>query len=207
MKKDEYVLFVGDGGEGSEASVALEVRRRFYGLGNVIYTTEPVRTATRIEKNTALMTGHTNFLRHAVFKKLDDYFYRTKRYNVAHIPRPFGSRSGNTLCQEEAAAESYFYQWSVGGEYFPWSRTTMEGEEPIMMDDWNEFVSSFGTAGIDMQEDTTCPDDGRISKNIIHEHNVHVPKASRRNCLWVRIDFGYRSTRVVDKPLLKYSFF
>jgi hypothetical protein len=48
--------------------------------------------------------------------------------------------------------------------------------------------------------DTTDPDDGRVSKNIIHQYPKVVGDGREVNCLWKRIDFGYESMRVdLDK--------
>ena len=48
--------------------------------------------------------------------------------------------------------------------------------------------------------DTSDPDDGRISKNIIHPYPKPIGDGLEMSSLWKRIDFGYESLKIdLDK--------
>ncbi|MBU0980116.1 MAG: hypothetical protein KJ709_04890, partial [Nanoarchaeota archaeon] len=134
------------------------------------------------------------YLRHLIVKKLEDYFYRKHKYDFAHIPRPLGSIS---ICSGEPC-EAYLYEWAHGTEGFHWEEQQSDGStKQISLKDWDEFSACFASAGIDMSIDITDPDDGRISKNIIHQFpNDYHPESGNRSSVWKRIDFGYSSLRM-----------
>jgi hypothetical protein len=199
MITNDVVEFIGEGGFGSEAEVRIELRTQFPGLGGTIYTHEGVIAALRKEFNPAPKSGHKLFLKHLIIKKLDDYFYRRGVYVFSHIPRPFGSFS------REDKNEAYLYEWAFGSEGFSWKSADHENNPcDVMLHDWNQFVSCFSSAGIDMLLDVADPEDGRVSKNIIHQF----PKLSRdcmeMNSLWKRIDFGASSVHINWEELSKY---
>jgi hypothetical protein len=134
------------------------------------------------------------FFRHAVIKKLEDYFFKIGLCGYAHVTRPLGSTE-----------ESYIYEWAFGIDGFPWEYVELEGEKiHIHLDEWDQFVAAFSAAGIDMSMDCTDPDDGRISKNIVHQlakPHVYQPRLNR---IWKRVDFGERSARFDYDKLSKY---
>jgi hypothetical protein len=116
-------------GAGGSATVYIQLRNSFPGLGGTITTEQDFVVAYRLPSGTGLEplrehdqsqhfdpsgldmqaaeSLHT-FLRHALVKKLDDYFFRTGRYKFAHIPRPLGS----------TGAGGYVYEWVHGSEGF-----------------------------------------------------------------------------------------
>lgn len=193
VKRNEegIIEFICEGGIGSEARVLVELRTKFPGIGGTIITQEGAVTALREEYNLSPKSGHKMFLRHMIIKKLEDYFYRKHVYNLAHIPRPLGSISR----VGDDSYEAYLYEWAFGNESFSWRETDREGNpKSVKLRDWNKFADHFYQIGVDMGMDITDPDDGRISKNIIHQLSTGIDiDTLEMNSLWKRIDFGYRS--------------
>jgi hypothetical protein len=141
------------------------------------------------------------FLRHAIIKKVEDYFHRKGRYVFSHIPRPLGSISRDNGDPYEA----YLYEWAFGAEGFSW--VYMDGDVNkhfITLRDWNKFVASFRKAGIDMTTDISDSEDANMSKNIIHQYPVPTADGSEMNLLWKRIDFGYQSLRIDFEQLERF---
>ena len=202
MKEHRGVIeFICEGGSGSEANVKVELRTEFAGIGGTIITHEGVATALREEYTTTPKSGHRMFLRHAIIKKLEDYFYRTGAYMFAHIPRPLGSISK----VGENPYEAYIYEWAFGSECFPWERVDRDGNRsPIKLRDWDDFVMNFDYAGINMEMDCTDPMDGRISQNIIHQYPIPIAGGLELSLLWKRIDFGPMSLNIDFDKLLKF---
>lgn len=202
MKEDKGVIeFICEGGSGSEANVKVELRTIFAGIGGTIITNEGVATALREEYNITPKSGHRMFLRHTIIKKLEDYFYRKGEYMFAHIPRPLGSISKIG----ENPYEAYIYEWAFGSECFPWECVDRKGKRsPIKLHDWDNFVTSFGSAGINMEIDCTDPMDGRISQNIIHQYPKPIADGLEMSLLWKRIDFGPMSLNIDFGKLLKF---
>lgn len=202
MRNIEGIIeFICEGGSGSEAKVKLELRTEFAGIGGTIITHEGVATALREEHNPTPKSGHRMFLRHTIIKKLEDYFYRTGAYMFAHIARPLGSisRAG------ENPYEAYLYEWAFGSEGFSWECVDREGNRsPIRLHDWDNFVTKFNCAGINVGMDCTDPEDGRISQNIIHQYPRLIADGSEMSSLWKRIDFGNRSININFDKLLKF---
>jgi hypothetical protein len=188
---------------GDEAEVCLALSNFFPGIGGDIYTEHMAFVAIRQEKSHAVGHGNIVYMRHAVLQKLDDFFHRRRRYLVQHIPRSFGSATLNTEC---GPREMSCYQWSFGNEGFCWRTAGRDSaKEPIVLDEWNEFISSFAEAGIDLQYDCTVID-GEASKNIIHMMNTPIDflGTARLNCLWRRIDFGARSMIIQYETLARF---
>lgn len=183
---------------GDEAEVLLALSRRFPGIGGNIVTENAALTAIRQEFSSKPGHAKTIFYKHAVIKKLDDYFHRSGRYEYQHIPRPLGSAT--IMRGTGETREAYFYQWAQGSEGFPWfyaDTGTDNKRTPVELDEWKKFVSCFYEAGIDLSYDCTVPD-GEVSKNIIHMMPDGLKNRSQFNCLWQRIDFGSRS--MIFKP-------
>jgi hypothetical protein len=202
MKEDKGVIeFICEGGSGSEANVKVELRTVFAGIGGTIITNEGVATALREEYNITPKSGHRMFLRHTITKKLEDFFYRRGAYMFSHIPRPLGSISK----VGQNPYEAYIYEWAFGSECFPWECIDGKGKRsPIKLHDWDNFVTSFGSAGINMEMDCTDPMDGRISQNIIHQYPKPIADGSEMSLLWKRIDFGPMSLNIDFDKLLKF---
>jgi hypothetical protein len=175
-----------EAGAGGEARIIVQIRTLFPGLGGAIVTTEGVAAALRIEHNPAPLAGHEMFIRHLIAKKLDDHFYRSRVYVFAHIPRVLGSIS---LGQTDVR-EAYLYEWAFGRDGFSWLQPG--SYDPIVLHDWNQFVDSFASAGLDLGYDTTDADDARVSQNLVHQYADSLPSGDMCS-LWKRIDFGYRS--------------
>jgi len=187
------IEYVCEGGFGGSATVCVELRTEFPGIGGTIVTHEGVASALREEFSPSPKSAHRLFLRHTIVKKLEDYFHRKGVYMFAHIPRPLGSISKGG----EKPSEAYIYEWAFGTEGFPWEYVDREGNRnPMKLHDWNNFVTNFHRAGIDVQMDTADPDDARVSKNIIHQYPKPIADGTEMNCLWKRIDFGYESMKI-----------
>ncbi|MGQ9478261.1 MAG: hypothetical protein ACUVRH_07260 [Candidatus Bipolaricaulia bacterium] len=190
------VKYIGRGGEGSEARIEIELRTEFPGIGGTIYTYQAIPTALRQEHHPSPKSGHRAFLRHAILKKLEDYFFMKGVYGYAHITRPLGSFSS-----------AYLYEWAFGLDGFPWFYQDSQDEVPVRLDDWGSFIEAFAEIGIDMQLDCTDPDDGRLSKNIVHELARPIGQdylSPHLNCLWKRVDFGERSIRIDFERLQRF---
>jgi len=202
MNEDKGVIeFICEGGSGSEANVKVELRTIFAGIGGTIITNEGVATALREEYSPTQKSGHKMFLRHTIIKKLEDYFYRKGAYMFAHIPRPLGSISRTG----EKPYEAYIYEWAFGTESFPWECVDDKGiRNPIKLRDWERFVTSFNSVGINMELDCTDPNDGRISQNIIHQYPKPINDGLDMSLLWKRIDFGPMSLNIDFDKLLKF---
>lgn len=190
------VEFICKGGAGGEASIDVELRTEFPGIGGLIETYQGVVVANREEYNKSPKSGHKLFLKHAVIKKIEDYFFVKGKYNFAHITRPLGSTDN-----------FYVYEWAFGSEGFCWEYFDEETYNWYMrqLDDWSAVSNCFNTTGIDIGDDCTDAMDGRISKNIIHQLGEPIiitePKINR---LWKRIDFGTSSINIDYKQLEKF---
>jgi hypothetical protein len=133
-------------------------------------------------------------LKHAIIKKLEDFFFRRGVYRYAHVTRPLG-----------ITEKGYIYEWAFGTDSFPWYNSENGEWVSVHLDDWNEFAAAFYKAGIDLQSDCTTPDDGRISQNIIHQFPYFAESSfPGLNRLWKRIDFGDRSIKINYDKLLRY---
>jgi hypothetical protein len=195
------IEFICEGGSGSEANVKVELRTIFAGIGGTILTNEGVATALREEYSPTPKSGHKMFLRHTIIKKLEDYFYRKKAYMFAHIPRPLGSISK----VGDKSYEAYIYEWAFGTESFPWECIDKQGMRNLInLRDWDNFVKSFNSAGMNMEIDCTDPMDGRISQNIIHQYPKPIADGSEMSLLWKRIDFGPMSLNIDFDKLIKF---
>jgi hypothetical protein len=202
MNEDQGVIeFICEGGSGSEANVKVELRTIFAGIGGTIITNEGVATALREEYTPTPKSGHKMFLRHTIIKKLEDYFYRKGAYMFAHIPRPLGSISRIS----DKAYEAYIYEWAFGSESFPWECIDKKGiRNLVRLRDWEKFVTSFNSAGINMELDCTDPNDGRISQNIIHQYPKPIEEKLEMSLLWKRIDFGPMSLNIDFEKLIRF---
>ncbi|UCD71464.1 MAG: hypothetical protein JSW70_00315 [Syntrophobacterales bacterium] len=202
MKDIKGVIeFVCEGGIGATAKVYVELRTEFPGIGGTIITNEGVASAFREEFYPSPKSAHRLLLRHTIVKKLEDYFFRKGVYMYAHIPRPLGSVSKGG----ENPSEAYIYEWAFGNEGFPWEYVDDEGNRtPIKLHDWDSFITHFYRIGIDLQMDTSDPDDGRISKNIIHPYPKPIGDGLEISSLWKRIDFGYESMKIDFEKLSRF---
>ena len=193
VERKGVIEFVCEGGFGATASVLVELRTEFPGIGGTIITHEGVASAYREEFSPSPKSAHRLFLRHTIVKKMEDYFFRKGIYTYAHIPRPLGSLSR----EGKEPSEAYIYEWAFGTENFPWEYVDLKGKRaPIKLHDWDSFVTHFNRIGIDLQMDTSDPDDGRISKNIIHPYPKPIGDGAEMSSLWKRIDFGYESMKI-----------
>jgi len=198
QSRKKLIGFSCKGGEGKEATVMLELRKEFPGLGGVIKTKEGVAVGVRIEHNPEPQKGHRVFLIQLVIKKMDDFFYRCGIYHFSHIPRPLGSVSK----QGTESYEASFYQWGFGREGFGWKDY---GGLLVVLKDWEKFCELFDKIGINLWESTTTTDDR--SKDIIHMHPVPIRKKGEPPVLcslWKRIDFGPESIRIDWNKLLRF---
>jgi hypothetical protein len=188
------VEYICEGGFGSEAHIDVHLRREYPGIGGTIFTYQSLAAALRTEYNRSSHSGHRMFFKHAVIKKLEDYFFKKGAYGYAHVTRPLGSTD-----------ESYIYEWAFGTDGFPWEYVERDGQRSsVQLDEWDRFTSVFYTSGIDMSLDCTDPDDGRVSKNIVHQLTRPYAFQPTLNRIWKRVDFGERSVRIDYDKLSKY---
>lgn len=186
-----------EGGSGSEALVKIQRRTCFPGMGGMITTEQTVVTALRIPWSATPDNGIRSFLRHALIKKLDDYFLLRGKYLSQHVTRPLGSFGAN---EKETG---YLYEWVKGMEGFPWEYYQNDGSKsPVSLKEWGEFIGEFHKAGIDMQMDISDPDNGMISKNIIHQ--LFKYNETDLSPIWIRIDFGPNSISIDPDKLKEF---
>lgn len=179
------------GGVGGEARVMVQARNIFPGLGGEITSEQVVACALREEFFAYPGEGQRLFLKHTLIKKLDDYFLKKGFYGFPHVARPLGS-----VAADSQNKEGYLYEWVFGQESFPWQFTNGEGGyDFLVLDEWNIFSSKLKTAGVNVDIDTTDPDNGRVSKNIIHQL-CQTDGAQELNLFWKRIDFGDSSIHI-----------
>jgi hypothetical protein len=189
------VEYISEGGYGDEANIVVQLRREFPGIGGTITTYQALPVALRTEFNYSPHCGHKMFYKHAIIKKLEDFFFKTGVYKYPHITRPLGSTD-----------EAYIYEWAFGMDGFPWQYVDPDGTEVrVSLDEWDRFIEAFHDAGINMAIDCASPDDGRISKNIVHQLARPIyTYEPRLNRIWKRVDFGDRSIQIDYDKLMKY---
>ena len=191
-----------EAGYGGEARVFLQLRNVFPGPGGVVKTEQDIAVAFRIPNGmdaasiieSADLTfdleqpracrAFVLFLKHAILKKLDDYFFKsesTSDYRYPHIPRPLG-------CTSDGA---YFYEWVYGTESIPTSYYNSDLNEysPLYLDEENTAGGLFHTAGVSLFRDTKETEQD-LRKNIILEESGLGALPQRISSLWKRIDFG-----------------
>jgi len=197
MERPEEVLYVCEGGSGDEANIVVQLRTKFPGIGGAVFTYQALPVAFRTDFDYSPQCGHRMFYKHAVIKKLEDYFFMKGAYRYPHVTRPLGSTD-----------ESYIYEWAFGTDGFAWEYVEADGTRIYLdLEEWDCFVGVFNEAGIDLAVDASDPNDGRISKNIIHQLCVN-PSGNLRslNRIWKRVDFGDRSIRVNYEKLERYLY-
>jgi hypothetical protein len=188
------IEYICEGGFGDEAHITVQLRKEYPGIGGTILTYQSIAVALRTEYVRSPQLGHKMFYKHAIIKKLEDFFFKTGVYGYAHVTRPLGS-----------VEDSYIYEWAFGVDSFPWEYIESGGERTcVQLDEWDRFVTAFNAAGIDMLLDCADPEDGRISKNIVHQlaiPHIHQPELNR---IWKRVDFGDRSIKFDYPKLFRY---
>jgi hypothetical protein len=194
-ERPEEVLFVCEGGSGDEANITVQLRTKFPGIGGAIFTYQALPVAFRTDFDYSPQCGHRIFYKHAVIKKLEDYFFMKGVYRYPHITRPLGSTD-----------DSYIYEWAFGTDGFPWEYVDNDGTRIYLeLEEWDRFVGAFNEAGIDLAVDCSDPNDGRISKNLIHQLCLSQTNNLRSlNRIWKRVDFGERSIRFNYGKLERY---
>lgn len=192
------VKTVREGGSGGEAEILIQARNYFPGRGGAIISKQLVAAALRLDYGALLGTGDRLFFKHLILKKLDDYFNRIGVYDYPHIPCPLGSV--NSVSGER---EAYLYEWVDGADGFTWVESAGNGiNQPLILEEWSQFVGAFSQAGVMMNSDVADPDNSAISQNIVHQFNY--PCDLILNPFWKRIDFGSRSLIVDYDKLEKF---
>lgn len=188
-----------EAGFGGEARVFLQLRNVFPGPGGVVKTDQDIAVGFRVpngvDTDGILDAGDVQFqiedirskrafilfLKNAVLKKLDDYFFRSDVYKYPHIPRPLG-------CTPDGA---HVYEWVFGIESIPltFHDYQYDIEIPLSLDEESLAGAYFLKAGIDITRDTV-ESEQLYRKNIIVEESGLPNLPSKVSCLWKRIDFG-----------------
>lgn len=198
MSEGLFVQNIRMGGLGSEARVTVQERNIFPGVGGEIKSRQTVYCALREEIFAQPGMGRRLFFKHTLFKKLDDYFLRKGRFGFPHVARPLGS------VDHGEPKEAYLYEWVFGQEAFPWEQKGADsGYKTVVLKEWDVFEGEFAEAGINMMHDITDPDNGRISKNIIHQLCYFMADGYTLPSCWKRIDFG-DSSILIDYEKLKW---
>lgn len=194
MERGAEIEHICEGGFGDEAYIDVQLRKEYPGIGGVILTYQSLAVALRTEHMRLPQSGHRMFYKHAVIKKLEDYFFKKGLYGYAHVTRPLGSTE-----------ESYIYEWAFGIDSFPWEYVETGGKRvSLRLDEWDRFAAVFNAAGIDMTMDCTDAEDGRISKNIVHQLARPYAYQPDLNRIWKRVDFGERSIKFDYSKFSRY---
>jgi hypothetical protein len=196
-----------EGGFGGSAHVVVQLRNCFPGLGGRIITKQDLQVAYRLPSNiphsedlncscerslnlscSSCISGIKTFLRHVIIKKLDDFFFRTNKYNYSHVPRPLGSTEKG----------GYLYEWVFGNEGFVDEVYNKETQilEKVYVDEWNQAADNFASAGIKIFDDICDAENNQWVKNIIIEEPELSILPSHISKMWKRIDFGCESLNI-----------
>ncbi len=203
------------GGYGGSAEVHIQIRNIFPGLGGIITTEKDFVAACRIPRGTDLakinnpdsditieslsdkqtLSALNVFFRHALIKKLDDFFFRSERYRFSHVPRPLGSDIDGI----------YYYEWIFGDEgYYPqFYDEDYKKWFPVKVDEWDKASGCFYQAGVGFFDDTVDTD-GYYIKNIVMLEPRVSDTEEHLTKLWKRIDFGSESLHIDFYKLEKY---
>lgn len=195
------------GGYGGSAEVHIQIRNIFPGLGGIIKTDQDFVAACRIPRGTDLkkinnpdsnitleslenkqtLFALNIFLRHALIKKLDDYFFRSGKYRFSHVPRPLGSDTDGI----------YYYEWVFGDEgFYPeFYDKYYEKWFPIKVDEWDIASGCFNESGVGIFDDIV-ENDGYYIKNIIMLEPRVSDSEEKLTKLWKRIDFDIESLHI-----------
>lgn len=177
---------------GGEAFITEQLRTEFPGYDGYLETRLLLPTALRKERNQVDKPGHRMFFKHALLKKLEDYFTAKGFYQFSHITRPLGSTDSY-----------YLYEWAEGSEGFAWSYINKNLiEVPVRLDEWGQFISAYDKAGINLGIDIADNDDGKMAKNVIHQRPNTL--SDELNRMWKRIDFGPSSSYINFDKLEDY---
>lgn len=203
------------GGYGGSAEVHIQIRNIFPGLGGIIKTDQDFVAACRIPRGTDLkkinnpdsnitleslenkqtLFALNIFLRHALIKKLDDYFFRSGKYRFSHVPRPLGSDTDGI----------YYYEWVFGDEgFYPEFYDKDYGKWfPIKVDEWDIASGCFNQAGVGIFDDIV-ENDGYYIKNIVMLEPRVSDSEEKFTKLWKRIDFGSESLHIDFSKFRKF---
>ena len=179
-------------GHGGEATVYIQLRRSFPFFDKIFQTKRDFVVSFRVlhkgdisSKELLFKKSFSEFLRHLLAKKFDDYFLRKGYYKYPHIPRLLGFDTNG-----------YYYEFVYGLEgYFP-----LYFDEELM--DWmpinlyDERISSslFYEVGIYLLQDIVEPTSNYVKNLIIEEPEISLMPDKISN-LWKRIDYGVKSIR------------
>ncbi|MDI6860984.1 MAG: hypothetical protein QMD25_03090 [Caldisericia bacterium] len=189
---DEKVQRITEIGHGGEATVYLELRRSFPFFEKNFYTKRDFLTSYRvlhkgdiISKELLFKKSFSEFLRHLIAKKLDDYFLRKELYKFPHIPRLLGF---------DTFGYYYEFVWGLEGYYPLYFDEELFTYLPVKLLDEDEARRCFHEAGIYIFQDIVEPTSNYVKNLIIEEPEISILPNVISN-LWKRIDFGVKSIK------------
>lgn len=188
-------------GHGGEATVYIQLRRVFPFFEKIFKTKRDFMVSFRVLHKGEFSTSDlifkrsfSEFLRHLIAKKFDDYFLKKGDYKYPHIPRLLGFDE-----------KGYYYEFVFG----------LEGFYPLYFDDelidwrpislYDERISSslFYEVGIYLLQDIVEPTSNYVKNIIIEEPKISL-LPEKISSLWKRIDFGVKSIKFDYEKIKRY---
>jgi len=188
-------------GHGGEATVYIHLRRVFPFFEKMFITKRDFVVSYRvlhkanISSNELLIKrSFSEFLRHLIAKKFDDYFLRKGHYKYPHIPRLLGFD-----------INGYYYEFVYGLEgYYPlYFDDTNMNWNPVALNDERISSSLFHEIGIYLFQDIVEPTSNYVKNLIIEEPYISL-MPENISSLWKRIDFGVKSIKFDYEKTKKY---
>ena len=188
-------------GHGGEATVYIHLRRVFPFFEKMFITKRDFVVSYRvlhkanISSNELLIKrSFSEFLRHLIAKKFDDYFLRKGHYKYPHIPRLLGFD-----------INGYYYEFVYGLEgYYPlYFDDTNMNWNPVALNDERISSSLYHEVGIYLFQDIVEPTSNYVKNLIIEEPYISL-MPENISSLWKRIDFGVKSIKFDYEKTKKY---
>ncbi|MGQ9845021.1 MAG: hypothetical protein ACUVQN_02275 [Caldisericia bacterium] len=188
-------------GHGGEATVYIQLRRAFPFFDKTFKTKRDFITSFRVLHKGDFSTSDliftrsfSEFLRHLIAKKFDDYFLRKGYYKYPHIPRLLGFDEQGYYYEFVYGLEG-FYPLYFDEEFMDW--------KPITLYDERISSSLFYEVGIYLLQDIVEPTSNYVKNIIIEEPKISLMPETISN-LWKRIDFGLKSIKFDYENIKKY---
>jgi len=188
-------------GHGGEATVYIHLRRVFPFFEKMFKTKRDFVVSYRVlhkvktsSSELLIKRSFSEFLRHLIAKKFDDYFLRKGYYKYPHIPRLLGFD-----------INGYYYEFVYGLEgYYPlYFDDTNMNWNPVALNDERISSSLYHEVGIYLFQDIVEPTSNYVKNLIIEEPYISL-MPENISSLWKRIDFGVKSIKFDYEKIKKY---